>query len=83
MTYDGHLVYTYDAWNRLMTVAHGYRDSGNNLQHGQVFSTMVYDARNRRIQKTISNTGQWDCNYHYYYTNGWQLIETRNGSSKR
>ena len=43
---------------------------------------MVYDGRNRRIQKTVSNTGQWDCNYHYYYTNNWQLIETRNGSSQ-
>ncbi len=65
-----------------MTIAHAYRDSSGTLQHGQIFDTMVYDGRNRRIQKTISNTGQWDCNYHYYYTTGWQLIETRNGSSQ-
>ena len=80
LTYDGQQVYTYDAWNRLMSIAHAYRDRSGNVQHGHVFDTMVYDGRNRRIQKTVASTGQWDCNYHYYYTNAWQLIETRNGS---
>ena len=32
LLYDGTQAYTYDAWNRLKTVAHAYRDSGGTLQ---------------------------------------------------
>ena len=28
LTYDGLQQYTYDAWNRMMTAAHAYSDSG-------------------------------------------------------
>jgi hypothetical protein len=45
MTYDGSQKYTYDGWNRLKTMAHGYRDGAGTLQSGQAFATMSYDGR--------------------------------------
>ncbi len=60
LTYDGVQQYTYDAWNRLVGIAHAYRDSGGTLQHGQTFDAMRYDAKGRRLSKAVSNTGQWD-----------------------
>ena len=32
MTFDGTQVFTFDAWNRLASVAHGCRDGSNNVQ---------------------------------------------------
>jgi len=81
LTYDGVQVYTYDAWNRLKTVAHGYRDSSGTLHSGQVSSTMSYDARGRRIIKAINGTGPWDCTYNYYL-DGDSVVEERNGSNQ-
>jgi RHS repeat-associated protein len=80
-TYDGTQVYTYDAWNRLITVSHGYRDGSNNLQHGQAAVTCSYDARGRRITKAVANTGNWDCTYNYYYS-GNRQVEQQNGSAQ-
>jgi RHS repeat-associated protein len=79
LTFDGSQKYTYDAWNRMVKVAHAYRDGSNNVQAGQISSTSSYDGRGRRISKTLANTGAWDCAYHYYY-DGDSLAETRNGS---
>src|SRR5665213_1194337 len=42
MLFDGSQVFTYDAWNRLRTIAHGFRDAGGTLQTGQVFDQMSY-----------------------------------------
>ncbi len=45
-TFDGIQAYTYDAWNRLKTVAHAYRDSGGTcLRHGQqqCRPSLIYD----------------------------------------
>ncbi|MCL2641786.1 MAG: hypothetical protein FWD53_13130, partial [Phycisphaerales bacterium] len=83
MLFDGTQVYTYDAWNRMKTVAHGYRDGPNvsDIHSGQVFCTTSYDAANRRIIKAISNRGYMDCTYHYYF-DGDQFIEERNGSDQ-
>jgi hypothetical protein len=80
-TYDGTNIYTYDAWNRLMSVSHGYRDASNNLQHGHVFETITYDARGRRVTKSINGTGQWDCPYNYYLDKD-SVVEERNGSNQ-
>jgi len=79
LTYDGVQQYTYDAWNRLVGLPTPYRDSG--VTHGQTFDWMQYDARGRRVSKAVSNTGQWDCTYNYYY-DGDQMIEERNGSNQ-
>ncbi len=79
-TFDGIQAYTYDAWNRLKTVAHAYRDSGGTLHAGQTSSTMSYDGLGRRITKTVSNTGSWDCTYHYYLDHN-SVIEECNGSN--
>ncbi|MGA2582256.1 MAG: hypothetical protein ABSG31_03170 [Tepidisphaeraceae bacterium] len=43
LTYDGTQAYTYDAWNRMKTVAHAYRDTGG-VHSGQTLDTMTYDA---------------------------------------
>jgi len=80
LTYDGLQQYTYDAWNRLSTVAHAYRDSNGAVQAGQVSATYRYDALGRRILKTVNNTGALDGAYHYYY-DGQRNIEVRNGSN--
>jgi YD repeat-containing protein len=80
-TYDGTQAYTYDAWNRLMTVSHAYRDGSGTLQHGQAFDTMAYDARGRRILKAVNGTGAWDCTYHYYLA-GDSVVEEQNGSAE-
>jgi hypothetical protein len=37
------------------------------------------DARGRRISKAVTNSGAWDCTYHYYY-DGDSVVETRSGS---
>src|SRR5438552_4316179 len=42
-TYDGVQAYSYDACNRLKTVAHAYRDSGGTLHAGQVSASVSYD----------------------------------------
>jgi RHS repeat-associated protein len=80
-TYDGTQAYTYDAWNRLMTVSHAYRDASGTLQHGQAFDTMAYDARGRRIVKAVNGTGGWDCTYHYYLDRD-SVVEEQNGSAE-
>jgi RHS repeat-associated protein len=79
LTYDGTQTYTYDAWNRMKTVAHAYRDS-EGVHSGQTLDTMTYDALNRRIVKAISGTGIWDCTYNYYL-DGERVVEERNGSN--
>ena len=78
LTYDGLQCYTYDAWNRLATMAHGYRDA-TGVHSGGVLSTCGYDGRGRRISKAITGTGSLDCTYQYYYDQD-SLTETRNGS---
>ena len=79
LSYDGVYQYTYDAWNRLVTVTKAYRDSGGVLQSGSVVQESEYDGLGRRIVKAVKNSADLDATYHYYYT-GWRLIETRNGS---
>jgi RHS repeat-associated protein len=60
---------TYDAWNRMTSL---------NTSTGSV-ATYQYDGRGRRIVKTTTGTGGQT--RHFYYTNAWQDIEERVGTS--
>jgi RHS repeat-associated protein len=64
---DGHnqLDATYDAWNRLVAT-----------DNGTAAVTYAYDGMNRRITKTVGSTVR-----HYYYSDQWQVLEERLGSS--
>ncbi|WP_432800191.1 hypothetical protein [Poriferisphaera sp. WC338] len=77
MTFDGVYTYTYDAWNRMISVKKAYRDSNGVVQAGSNIITMQYDALGRRIVKKIENSGDLNAEYHYYY-DGQKLIEARN-----
>jgi RHS repeat-associated protein len=71
MTFDGTFKYTYDAWNRLMTV----RNYSNNLK-----GTYSYDGLGRRVKKALGSSGS--PYYDYYYNEAWQILEVRkNGSA--
>lgn len=61
-------LYEWDALNRLKTVR---RRSDN-----AVIAQYDYDCDNRRLQKTVSNSGALDGTTHYYY-NGWRVCEER------
>ncbi|HVS70254.1 MAG TPA: hypothetical protein VHQ47_03250 [Phycisphaerae bacterium] len=79
LTFDGTQVYTYDAWNRLVGVAHGYTDGSGDVQSGETFDTMSYDGLGRLITEAISGEGSGhDQTYQNYY-DGDQLIEQKTG----
>ncbi len=85
LLYEGLQRYTYDAWNRLKTLAHCYQDKDHS---GQPFERLIYDAAGRRIVKEIGDTsdglrstGMMDCTFHDYYS-GQSVIEERNGSNQ-
>jgi RHS repeat-associated protein len=59
---------TYDAWNRMTSI---------NTSGGAV-ATYQYDGRGRRIVKHTAATSE---TRHFYYTNTWQDIEERTGTS--
>lgn len=58
----------YDAWNRMVQVNSG----------GSAVATYQYDGRNRRIGKVTTSPSE---TRHVYFTNDWQDIEERTGSS--
>ena len=62
---------TYDAWNRLVEVRSGEI----------VVAKYEYDALNRRTKECVDTDtdGDFDEFRHFYYTDGWQLLETRLG----
>ncbi len=62
--------YTYDAWNRLVTVSQGAASPGT------LVVTYSYDGLNRRIRKLIE-AGETDITYDFYYNTGWQVLEVR------
>ena len=78
LAYDGIYKYSYDAWNRLVKIEKAYHDGA--IQTGSVVGEFAYDGLSRRIQKKVTNSGDFDFTYNYYY-NGQQLVETRNASS--
>jgi RHS repeat-associated protein len=81
MTFDGTQQFTFDGWNRLVSVAHAYRNGSGTLSSGQASVTMSYDGKGRRVKKTVTNSGQWDATFKYYY-DGDSLVEQRNGSDQ-
>jgi len=66
---DASYTCAYDAWNRLVEVKDGAR----------VHARYEYDALNRRVKAHVDSdaTGGPDTWVHFYYTNQWQLLETR------
>jgi hypothetical protein len=91
LTYDGNQAFTYDAWNRMISVAKAYRTSSDNgsggvtlgqsIQLGSVLQTNAYDGAGRRIVKATKNSADLDATYHHFYNpGGHSLLEERTGS---
>jgi len=59
---------TYDAWNRLVSLANG----------STTVATYAYDGLNRRTVKGVYAAGTLDHNEHAYYNEKWQVLEIRN-----
>jgi len=70
---DASYTCAYDAWNRLVEVKDGAR----------VHARYEYDALNRRVKAHVDSdlTGGPDTWVHFYYTNDWRLLETRETTS--
>jgi len=85
LTFDGNYAYIYDAWGRQVEVKHAFitKDAnGTKTYHeGSTISTSLYDGRGRRIRKQITNSGDQNYTYIYYY-DGYRIIEERNGSDQ-
>ncbi|MCA8991914.1 MAG: hypothetical protein KDA88_08040 [Planctomycetaceae bacterium] len=62
---------TYDAWNRLVKI----EDVKGTVQENE------YDARGFRVVKKSYTAGSLDETRHYYYSNSWQVLEERVGTS--
>ena len=67
--------YQWDALNRLRSVTR--------ISDGLVVATATYDCQNRRMRKTVTNSGSLDGTTDYYYA-GWRVCEeyTLTGSSE-
>ncbi|MBY0589622.1 RHS repeat protein, partial [bacterium] len=63
-------VATYDAWNRLVKLTDGT----------DTVAEYVYDGMNRRTVKRTYTAGTLSETRHYYYSQGWQILEERVGS---
>jgi len=74
MVLDTRFRFVYDAWNRLVK-AQSRQDSDLLLQ------TAECDGLGRRIQKAVSNSGDLDRTFTFYYDSGWRLLEVRDGSA--
>ncbi|MCH8990647.1 MAG: hypothetical protein IIA44_02705, partial [Acidobacteria bacterium] len=70
---DGRLDYTYDAWHRMVSVI-AKQDASITIQTAQ------YDGLGRRIKKVVTNSGDLDGTWVYYY-NGQRMIEAVDGSA--
>ena len=84
---DGQMRYTYDAWNRLVKVT---RKQDTDI----VIQTAEYDGLGRRVQKVVTESGDLDGTFVYYYADtqpggsisgaspgGWSIVEVRDGSN--
>ena len=91
LTDDGLFKYVYDAWNRLVEVTRRVDDETTVAEY-------EYDGDDRRVEKVVTNCGVEDTpndggntTVEYYYGGvaanvssaaGWNVFETRNGSSQ-
>ncbi|MFV1965072.1 MAG: RHS repeat-associated core domain-containing protein [Pirellulaceae bacterium] len=66
-SWTDHYDLTYDAWNRLVKV----EDSATTVAEYE------YDGLNRRIVKSVYDSGSLDHKQHYYYNDKWQVLEVR------
>ena len=85
MTYDGLFQYKYNGWNQMTQVIRAWRDSiiwPYALQSGSTIATISYDGLGRRIQKAVTNSGDWTCTNNYYY-DGQRMIDEYLGSFLR
>jgi len=69
---DEFFIYTYDAWQRMVKVT-SKQDTDVTIQ------TAAHDGLGRRIKKVVSNSGDLDGTWVYYY-NGHKMIEAVDGS---
>ncbi len=69
---EGTLLFTHDGFNRLIKV----RSKSSGLPTIAVYT---YDAANRRVVKTVTNSGALDGATHFLW-DGWQEIEERNAA---
>ena len=82
LTDDGLFKYVYDAWNRLVEVTRRVDDETTVAEY-------EYDGDDRRVEKVVTNCGVEDTpndggntTLHFYYSNRWQILETRGGSNQ-
>jgi YD repeat-containing protein len=58
---------TYDAWNRLVSLANGTT----------TVAKYAYDGLSRRVVKGVYVSGSLDHNEHAYFNDNWQVLEVR------
>ena len=82
LTDDGIFEYVYDGWNRLVEVT-------RRPDAETTVATYEYYGDNRRSEKVVNNCGVEEIandggntTIRYYYSNRWQILETRNGSNQ-
>ena len=88
LTSDGVYQYVYDGWNRLRKVQRRAAHAGRS-DDVTTIGTYAYWPDNRRASKTVEHCGieavandGGDTVVYFYYSNKWQILETRNGSSQ-
>ncbi len=83
LVYDGRHKFTYDAWNRLVTIENAYPDSSQNEGYntGSTVGEMSYDGTGRRTIKAVSHSADLNGTYHYYYKVR-SIVQIDNGSGQ-
>ena len=88
LTSDGVYQYVYDGWNRLRKVQRRAAHAGQG-DDVTTLGTYAYWPDNRRASKTVAHCGieavandGGDTVVYFYYSNKWQILETRNGSNQ-
>lgn len=85
LTDDGIFNFVYDAWNRLVAARTRYASGTTRTTIG----TYAYDGAGRRTKKVVANNGVeivandgGNATVNFYYSNRWQILETRSGSNQ-
>jgi hypothetical protein len=68
-----------------VSVKRAYRNSAGTLTEGSTIAAMAYDGTNRRVSKTITNSGDWgsgpagasEAVIYNFYHDGQLVIEVR------
>ncbi len=67
--WSSHYDFTFDAWNRLVTVEDG--------DTSYTIAEYEYDGDNRRTLKKVYVSNALDYTRHFYYSKSWQILEER------